>query len=121
MREVPGRRHAGGRAVLPYLKDGGARQKGMAARFVNDRTLEATARFMGIADGLGVSVTTLATAWSKQHDFVASTIIGASELAQLDETLSAADLELDAETLAAIDLVEKEIPLSYGEDGLRFQ
>ena len=104
-----------------YLKDGGERQKMMAARFVNDRTLEATARFMEIAGGLGVSVTTLATAWSKQHDFVASTIIGASELAQLDDTLAAADLTLSQETLDAIDQVEKEIPLSYGEDGLRFR
>ena len=103
-----------------YLKEGGPRQRVMAGRFVNGRTLQATARFMEIANGLGVSVTTLATAWSKQHDFVASTIIGASGLAQLDETLAAADLVLDAETLAAIDQVEREIPLSYGEDGLRF-
>ena len=104
-----------------YLKDGGERQKMMAARFVNERTLEATARFMEIAGSLGVSVTTLATAWSKQHDFVTSTIIGASELAQLDDTLAAADLTLSQETLDAIDQVEKEIPLSYGEDGLRFR
>lgn len=103
-----------------YLKDGGERQKVMAGRFVNERTLEATARFMAIADGLGISVATLATAWSKQHDFVASTIVGASELAQLDDTLAAADLVLGQETLDAIDLVEREIPHSYGEDGLRF-
>ena len=31
-----------------------------------------------------------------------------------------ADLTLSQETLDSIDQVEKEIPLSYGEDGLRF-
>ena len=103
-----------------YLKDGGPRQKAMAARFVNQRTLQATARLMEIADGLGVSVTTLATAWSKQHDFVASTIIGATTAGQLDDTLAAAELVLDEETLRRIDQVETDIPLSFGEDGLRF-
>ena len=110
-----------GARFTAYLKEGNPRQKAMTARFVNERTLQATARFMEIAAGLGISVTTLATAWSKQHDFVASTIIGATELAHLDESLAAADLLLDADTLAAIDQVEQDIPLSYGEDGLRFQ
>ena len=40
--------------------------------------------------------------------------------AQLDDSLAAADLILDDATLEAIDRVEKEIPLSFGEDGLRF-
>ena len=75
---------------------------------------------MSIAGDLGISVTTLATAWSKQHDFVASTIIGATSAAQLDDTLAAAELTLSRETLDLIGQVEKEIPLSYGEDGLRF-
>ncbi len=108
-----------GARFTDYLKSGGPRQKAMATRFVNARTLEATGRFIGIAREIGISVTTLATAWSKQHDFVASTIIGASEIAQLDESLSAADVVLDEETLARIDQVEIDIPLSFGEDGLR--
>jgi aryl-alcohol dehydrogenase-like predicted oxidoreductase len=104
-----------------YIANGGVRQKVMAGRFVNPRTLEATARFMKIAADLDISVTTLATAWSKQHDFVASTMIGASSVGQLDDTLAAADLTLDDETLARIDAVERELPHSYGEDGLRFK
>jgi len=91
----------------------------MARRFVNERSLEATARLMEIARSVGMSVTTLATAWSKQHDFVASTIIGATEVGQLDDTLAAAEVVLDAETLARIDQIEEEIPRSFGEDGLR--
>ena len=72
-----------------------------------------------IAKEIGMSVTTLATVWSKQHDFVASTIIGASKSSQLEETLAAADQELDPEIMKRIDLIEEEYPRSFGEDGLR--
>ncbi|MED6300291.1 MAG: aldo/keto reductase, partial [Verrucomicrobiota bacterium] len=70
-------------------------------------------------DDLGISVTTLATAWSKQHDFVASTIIGASMASQLDETLAASEIDFDDEVMKRINLIEEEIPRSFGEDGLR--
>lgn len=108
-----------GARFTTYLRDGNSRQKAMTDRFVNVRTLEATSRFIEIAKELGMSVVTLATAWSKQHDFVASTLIGATDPSQLDDTLKAADLVLDAETLKRINEVEKAMPLSFGEDGLR--
>ncbi|MEC8906524.1 MAG: aldo/keto reductase, partial [Verrucomicrobiota bacterium] len=72
-----------------------------------------------ISDDLRISVTTLATAWSKQHDFVASTIIGASISSQLDETLAASEIDFDDEVMKRINLIEEEIPRSFGEDGLR--
>src|SRR3546814_11745234 len=61
-----------------YLAMEGQRQAAMALRFVNDRTLAATARYPTIAGEAGLHPATLATAWSKQHDFVASTIVGVS-------------------------------------------
>jgi aryl-alcohol dehydrogenase-like predicted oxidoreductase len=64
-------------------------------------------------------VTALSVAWSRQHDFVASTIIGAVSLPQLEESLKAKDLILDAETLLRIDKLEEEIPNPMTEDGLR--
>jgi aryl-alcohol dehydrogenase-like predicted oxidoreductase len=102
-----------------YLINGGERQKRMAQRFVNERSLETTRRLMEIARDLGVSVTTLAIAWSKQHDFVASTIMGVSSFDQLEEHLLADELLLDAETLARIDQIDAEIPTPMTEDGLR--
>ena len=102
-----------------YAKHGEPRQKRMAARFLNDRTVETTKRLQVIARDLGMSVTTLAVAWSKQHDFVASTIIGAVTLAQLEESLKAADVILDAETLRRIDEIDEAIPNPMTEDGLR--
>ena len=108
-----------GARFTDYINNGGPRQKRMAARFVNERSLETTARLAVIAQDLGISVTTLSVAWSKQHDFVASTIIGATTVAQLEESLKAADLVLDAATLARIDEIDAEIPCAMTEDGLR--
>ena len=45
-----------------YLKLGG-RQAAMAKRFVNEKSLAATERYMKIAVDAGISVVTLATAW----------------------------------------------------------
>ncbi len=108
-----------GARFTAYLEAGQPRQRQMANRFVNARTLETTARLQLIAKEIGTSVTTLAIAWSKQHDFVASTIIGASEIGQLDASLDAADLVLDADTLQKIDDLDAEIPNPMTEDGLR--
>lgn len=108
-----------GARFTDYLTGTGERQKRMAERFVNARSLETTARLMQIADDLGVSVTALALAWSRQHDFVASTIFGVTSVEQLEQALAAADLGLDAETLARIDQIDVEIPTPMTEDGLR--
>lgn len=108
-----------GARFTDYLQTGGERQKRMAQRFVNTRTQETARRLTALADELSISVTTLCVAWSKQHDFVGSTIIGVSCFDQLDDNLKAADLELDAETLARIDQLDVEIPTPMTEDGLR--
>jgi aryl-alcohol dehydrogenase-like predicted oxidoreductase len=96
-----------------YLRIGG-RQAAMARRFVNDKSLAATERFGAIAAEAGMSLVTLATAWSKQHDFVASTIVGATREDQLDEIFAAADLTLSPEVMKKIDAVSKEILYPMG-------
>lgn len=102
-----------------YLTSGNDRQKAMARRFVNERTLETTRRLAEIAESIGTTVTALSVAWSRQHDFVASTIVGATSVAQLNESLQAIDLILDPETLQRIDQVDIDIPTPMTEDGLR--
>ncbi len=97
----------------------GERQKKMADRFLNDRVRETVARLKVIADDIGVSLTALSIAWSKQHDFVASTIIGATSVEQLNESLQADGLVLDQETLRRIDEIDVDIPNPMKEDGLR--
>ena len=96
-----------------YLELGG-RQATMARRFVNEKSLTSTERFAQIAAEAGISLVTLATAWSKQHDFVASTIVGVTREDQLDDIFAAADLVLSPEILKAIDEVTREILYPMG-------
>ena len=102
-----------------YLVEGNERQKAMARRFVNDRTIETTRRMAEIAESIGTSVHAMALAWSRQHDFVASTIVGASSVEQLRSSLDARDLVLSDATMKRIDEVDVQIPNPMTEDGLR--
>lgn len=97
-----------------YLNSPAVRVQKIAERFLNDRTLASTARYMEIAADLSIAPATLAIAWSKQFDFVASTIIGANSCQQLEESLAALELELSAETLAQCDKVHREILYPMG-------
>jgi aryl-alcohol dehydrogenase-like predicted oxidoreductase len=108
-----------GSRFYDYINFGQPRQKAMAARFVNARTVETAERVQAIAAEIGLSAATLAVAWSKQHNFVASTIVGATTVEQLEESLKAADVVLDAETLKKIDQLDVDIPNPMTEDGLR--
>lgn len=96
-----------------YL-DMGGRQAAMAMRFANDRALASTEEFIKVAQAADLSPVTLATAWSKQHDFVASTIVGATHPDQLDEIFAATDLTLSDEVMKQIDTVSKEILYPMG-------
>lgn len=92
----------------------GERQRQMADRFVNDRALAATARYLDIAAEAGLDPVTLATAWSKQHDFVASTIVGVTSLAQCAPIFEAMDLVLSPDIMKALYKVSLEIPYPMG-------
>jgi aryl-alcohol dehydrogenase-like predicted oxidoreductase len=102
-----------GARFTKYLAMGG-RQAAMARRFVNDKTIAATRRYMAIAAEAGLSPVTMAVAWSKQHDFVASTIVGVTREDQLPEILAAADLTLTQDVMDALDKVSKEIMYPMG-------
>ena len=97
-----------------YIQNKSKRVQAMANRFVNDKTMAATAKYMDLAKKLGMSPVTLAVAWSKQHDFVASTIIGARELVQLDDSLKALDIVLDNNTLEEIKTIQSDILYPMG-------
>lgn len=92
----------------------GGRQAAMVERFAGPRALESTARLVALADEAGMSPVTMAVAWSKQHDFVGSTIVGASREDQLDPIFAAIDLVLPDDLMKAIDKVTKEILYPMG-------
>lgn len=97
-----------------YMRSPNVRQRAMAARFLNDRTLHSTQKYMQIAKQAGMHPVTLATAWSKQFSFVASTIIGATSTEQLDASLAAMNMTLSEEVLRACDAVHEEILYPMG-------
>ena len=90
------------------------RTQAMTARFVNEATLAATERFARVASDCGLSLPTFAIAWTLTRDFVGSTLIGATQLAQLDALLAAADAKLPADALAAVDQISREIRYPMG-------
>lgn len=97
-----------------YMANKSKRVQAMANRFVNDKTIEATARYIKLAKEHNLNPVTLAVAWSKQHDFVASTIIGARELNQLDQSLDAIDIKLNNDILGKITEIQKDILYPMG-------
>ncbi|MDX4027753.1 aldo/keto reductase [Aliarcobacter skirrowii] len=97
-----------------YLKDKNKRVQAMAHRFVNNKTLEATAKYMSLANDYGVSPLTLAVAYSKHFDFVASTIIGARKSEQLEDSFKAFDFKITPEILTKIEDIQKEILYPMG-------
>jgi aryl-alcohol dehydrogenase-like predicted oxidoreductase len=97
-----------------YLQDKNPRVRAQASKYLNEKTLEATALYEEVAEMAGMSVTTLAVAWSIHHDFVASSIIGATSPEQLDDTLAALEVKLDEDVLRACDGVHEAILYPMG-------
>jgi aryl-alcohol dehydrogenase-like predicted oxidoreductase len=97
-----------------YINSSNKRQRLMAQRFLNDKTLSSTQEYLRIAATYGLDPVTMAIAWSKQFDFVASTIIGATTPQQLDMSLSAMDVTLSAEILKDLDAVHAKILYPMG-------
>jgi aryl-alcohol dehydrogenase-like predicted oxidoreductase len=80
---------------------GAARAEWM--EFLSDDVLERVQRLRPIADGLGLTIAQLALAWILREPNVASAIVGASRLEQLRDNASASGVQLDAETIGAIE------------------
>ncbi len=91
-----------------------ARGQAMTKRFVNDRTLATTERVSKLAAELSVSPVTFAVAWSLSHDFVGSSIVGATRVEQLDEILAASELTIPSELLGRVDEISREILYPMG-------
>jgi aryl-alcohol dehydrogenase-like predicted oxidoreductase len=72
-------------------------------RFRDDDVLRAVQRLVPIAERLGISLAQLSLAWVLREENVASAIIGATRPEQVEENASGSGVELDEETLEAID------------------
>jgi aryl-alcohol dehydrogenase-like predicted oxidoreductase len=74
-------------------------------RRLDEATLERVERLRLIAERLGYTTAQVALAWILREDNVAAPIVGASRPDQVRENAAAADIDLDAETIAEIETV----------------
>lgn len=78
-------------------------------RYMRPEVAVACQRYATLARAHGMSPATMALAWCHSRWFVASTIIGATNLAQLKENIDAFDVELSEELVLAINAIHAEI------------
>jgi len=74
---------------------------------LNDRTYDLLEEMARIAKALGTTVARVALAWVQSRPGVASTIIGARTLAQLEDNLAGLDVRLEAAHVAKLDELSK--------------
>ena len=79
-----------------------------------DLLFETLRRLGETAEGLGLSPATVALAWVAAQPGVASVIVGARNPAQLLRNVEAAELVLDAPTLAALDEITRPLKEHFG-------
>jgi len=96
-----------------YRKDP-KRGEHMARRFVNDKTLASVDAFSELASSCDLSIATFAVAWSLTRDFLGSSLVGATSVAQLEETIAAAGVTIPPDVLAACDKISKKTMYPMG-------
>jgi aryl-alcohol dehydrogenase-like predicted oxidoreductase len=79
---------------------------------LDDRALSAVQELLPIADGLGISPAQLALAWVLRRPEVASAIIGASRPEQVFDNAKASDIDLDEDTIAAIEAALADVAIT---------
>ena len=79
-------------------------------RYVRPGVLAAVAQYARLARDNGLTPTQLALAWCYSRWFVASTIIGATTMAQLKENIDAFDIQLAPEIIAKVDAIHASLP-----------
>ena len=80
-----------------------AANDGFRERFFTDDNVARVKALKGVADDLGITRAQLALAWVLRQSGVSSVITGATKVAQIEETVAAADVVLDDEATRRIE------------------
>ncbi|WP_458042689.1 MULTISPECIES: aldo/keto reductase family protein [Bacteria] len=72
-------------------------------RFLDDDVLTAVQKLVPVAEQAGLTMPQLAIAWVLQNPNVAAALVGASRPEQLEDSVKASGVVLDADTMTAID------------------
>lgn len=78
-------------------------------RYLRPSVLAAVKQYVELARANGMTPAAMALAWCYSRWFVASTIIGATSLAQLKENIDAAEVTLSADVVKSIDAIHMRI------------
>jgi aryl-alcohol dehydrogenase (NADP+) len=77
-------------------------------RYFHDAEFDAVEEFQRLAGEAGVKPATLAIAWVLNNPAITAPIVGASRASQLDDTVAAADFELDADLAQKLDALTRQ-------------
>jgi aryl-alcohol dehydrogenase-like predicted oxidoreductase len=80
------------------------------ARYNSRNCLDATAKYVALAESAGISPARMALAYVISRPFVTSAIIGATTMEHLKENLSSASVILPSDVLQAIEDIHAQIP-----------
>ncbi|OTG82821.1 NADP(H)-dependent aldo-keto reductase [Acinetobacter sp. ANC 5054] len=80
------------------------------SRYSNPESESATEQYAQLAEQHGLTLTQMALAFIKQQFFVTSTIIGATNVAQLKENIDAFEINLSEEVLHGIEAIHRQQP-----------
>ena len=80
---------------------------------VTDRVWSAVDRYMEIGAKYQIDPVHLSIAWCSSLPFMCSTIIGATNVAQLSHILGSKDVEISEDCLVDIDNAHKEVPMPF--------
>lgn len=79
-------------------------------RYTNENCYKVTRLYQELAHSLGLTLTELSLAFVHHQKFVTSTIIGATNLDQLEENINAFDVRLTDDVLQQIEKIQELIP-----------
>ena len=79
-------------------------------RYTNENCFKATQFYQKLAEDNGLTLTQMALAFVNQQDFVASTIIGATNLEQLKENIDAFEITLSSDIVSQINAIQEIVP-----------
>ncbi len=85
----------------------------LGGRASNPRVWPAIDAYRAVADRHGLDVNQMALAWTLRRPFVASSIFGATNDAQLETALGASDLTLSDEVMADIEATHRAHPMPF--------
>ena len=106
-----------GFGVLSGKYLGGTRPRGARltrwpqyTRYTNSLSTKAVERYVALSEQFNVLPAQMALAFVSSRPFVASSIMGATNLEQLEENIASIDMTLSSDMLEAIDAIHRDIP-----------